>query len=48
MDESLTKKKKGMNNTRSSFNRSNIHSMQNTNRNSKISQFSKNKSKKVN
>lgn len=34
-----------MNNTRSSFNRSNINSMQNTNRNSKISSFSRNKKK---
>lgn len=45
LESSIVKKRKGMNNTRSSFNRSNINSMQNTNRNSKISSFSRNKKK---
>lgn len=46
--ESVIKaKKKGLNNTKTSFNRSNIHSVNsNTNRNSKITAFSKKKSKK--
>lgn len=45
--ESLGKKRKGLNNTKTSFNRSNIHSVNsNTNRNSKMSAFSRKKSKK--
>lgn len=44
-DGSFKNKKKNMNGTRSSFNRSNLYSVSNTHRNSKISQLSKIKRK---